>query len=67
MGHTEISTGLHILIKDSRIHAEIRLQKLHAMQEIYFKRNPDLYMTASRKINQQNGQNLVNAVSTIVN
>lgn len=43
MRYTEISHGMHVLLADSRIHADIPLEKLYAMQDIYFERNAALY------------------------
>lgn len=43
MRYSEIAEGLRILLADSKIHAEIPIQKLHAMQDIYFQTNPRLF------------------------
>lgn len=43
MRYSEIAEGLRILLADSKIHAEIPVQKVHAMQDIYFQNNPSLF------------------------
>lgn len=43
MRHQEIAAGLQILLAETRRYAESLPQKVEAMQEIYFERNPALY------------------------
>ena len=43
MQYNKISAGLRVLLQDSRRSADIPLEKLCAMQEIFLQRNPDFY------------------------
>ena len=43
MRSNEIAQGLHALMSDTKLHADIPLQKLSAMQDIYFDRNPGVH------------------------
>jgi hypothetical protein len=41
--HREISTGLRLLVTDSRADVDIPVEKIQAMQEIYINKHPNLY------------------------
>lgn len=43
MEYQKIASGLQTLLKNARRHADIPLQKLQAMQEIYLQKHPGLY------------------------